>query len=173
MEKHPIEHPILGTVRWDSSLQRWEAEVVFLPDHKVWLSLDPEIAYQIFVEPSILFDIGAGHLAWAREHEGRCRELIAEELLQGYNESWASEDPREGPGIRTRAEFIDNFQLGSISWGSTSGRLPPGLQDPQAVLARAEPIIAWYFEDRSDLFAGHTVTVWVKNGNFHNPHLAG
>lgn len=50
-------------------------------------------------------------LEWARRSEPACRERIADDLLELYNEDWI---PEEASDPMTRAEFIERVEPNSL-----------------------------------------------------------
>src|SRR5262249_16801368 len=128
-----------------------------VPGVTVTLGLSAEKEYQVYSAPEELFAAGLESLAWARAAEPRCRQQIADNLLECYNEVWTNPDPNDpgdGPGPATRDEFIPLIR-------------PSGLH------LHTDGSAVWYYED-ADLFAGHAIEVWVgKDREFSGGHLAG
>jgi hypothetical protein len=151
------QHRPLGDLRWDDRLKCWEADVEIATGVRVALCLSAEKEYQVFAAPEELFAAGAEYLAWARQAEPHCRQQIADDLLECYNEVWANTDPDDaddGPGPMTREEFISRIRLGAIHLDTNGSGV-------------------WYYDDQ-DLFAGHVIEIWVsKDRVFSGAHLAG
>ncbi|MCA9073013.1 MAG: DUF2262 domain-containing protein [Planctomycetaceae bacterium] len=145
-------HPVLGELRWDNQLSWWETELEFLPGYSIYFSLDDEKN-----QPDEVFSAGVKYLEWARTAELACREQIAFDLLETYNEIWANADPDDGgPGVKTKEAFLTGIQLSSITRHSDGSGV-------------------WYYEDgEEELFGGHSIEIWVsENGVFSGAHLAG
>jgi hypothetical protein len=136
MAKETRHHPVLGRFRWDERIGSWETTLDLLPGCPIRFAIAVGVggADWADAEPGELFDTGAAFLAWAREFEPRCREKIADDLLDVYNQSWADDDPEEGPPAHTRVEFlaairpcdINLFHSGSSTWEYESGDLFAG-----------------------------------------------
>src|SRR5581483_3977578 len=107
-------HPALGELRWEAARDSWEADLDFAPGHPVHFAIVAEGEWEE-TDPAELFEIGAAFLAWAREFEPRCRERVADDLLDVFNRAWADDDPEEGPPPHTRAEFLAAIRLGDLS----------------------------------------------------------
>jgi hypothetical protein len=153
MDEQRRQHPILGEVRWDEQLIWWQAEVELAPGCSVFLCLSAETGQA----PDVLFTAGVEYLEWARGAESRCRQQIADDLLDCYNDVWANTDPDnpdDGPRPMTRQEFVERIQ-------------------PSAIHLHSDGSGMWYYEDQ-DLFAGHSIEVLVNTERvFSNAHLAG
>jgi hypothetical protein len=151
------QHPVLGELRWDEQVQWWEAQVELIPGVTIALCLSAENECGDYVAPEELFAAGLKYLPWARAAEPQCRQQIADDLLDCYNDAWANtdpEDPDNGPGPVTRDEFI-------------------ALIRPSAVHLNTDGSGVWYYDD-GDLFAGHAIEVWVSEDRvFLGAHLAG
>lgn len=127
------QHPILGRLHWDERLDLWEATLDLHPSCPIRFAIIAE-AGGADDEPAELFENGAAFLAWARKFELRCREKIADDLLDVYNQLWADDDPEKGPPPHTRAEFLATIRPcrmtlhpnGSSSWDYDSGDLLTG-----------------------------------------------
>ena len=130
------QHPTLGELRWNPTLDSWEATVELFPGCHIRFAIVAEAEWAD-IDPAELFEIGATFLQWAREFEPHCRDQIANDLLDCYNEVWADEDPEEGQPPHTRGEFLSAIRPSGISLfdnGSSSWSYDPG-----------------------DLFAGHSI----------------
>lgn len=133
MSKRAQKHPVLGRIWWDDRLDSWESEVELLPGCPIRFAIVAEADWQD-KDPKELFGAGAEYLDWAREAERRVRERIADDLLDVYNNSWADDDPAEGPLPMGRAEFLANIRPsgislhhdGSSTWDYSCGELFAG-----------------------------------------------
>jgi hypothetical protein len=134
------EHPVLGRLKWDGSYDSWETEVNLTPGCLVSFRIVAEAEWAE-ADPDELFAIGADFLAWARGAEAACRERIADDYLEVYNQAWADDDPDEGPPPLDRAGFLAHLRLAGISLFHT------GSSD-------------WVY-DPGDLFAGHGISVYA------------
>lgn len=134
------QHPTLGELRWDAARDSWEADLDLAPGLPIRFAIVAEGEWED-ADPTELFEFGAAFLGWAREFEPRCREQIADDLLDTFNRAWADDDPEEGPPPHTRAEFLAALRPGDISLheGGASH---------------------WYY-DPGALFAGHGVWLMV------------
>jgi hypothetical protein len=158
MDEPVRHHPILGELRWDEQLRWWDAHVELAPGIPVAFCLSDDGGDQANADPDKLFAAGGEYLAWARAAEPRCRQRIADDLLDCYNDVWANtgpDNPDGGPGLlATRDEFIARIR-------------------PSAVHLHTDGSGAWYYDD-GDLFAGHSIEVWVSADRvFSGAHLAG
>jgi hypothetical protein len=77
---------------------------------------------------------GVEMLEWARRSEPACRERIADELLELYNDTWAPED---APAPIKRAEFIKRIA-------------------PSSLVRDIDGSGFFYWAD-DDMFAGHSI----------------
>lgn len=146
-------HPDLGRISWDANLNRWNAQVKIAPGHSINLRINIEDDW-LTVDPPILFDLAAGFLLWARTAEPACRDRIADEMLDGYNDNWADDDPEEGAPLLDRVGFVARLRLCGISLYYTGN---------------AE----WHYSD-GDLFAGHSILISSnENHEFHGSMLFG
>jgi hypothetical protein len=151
------DHPVLGTLRWDDQYEWWEVEVDFADSQRVALWLCAEKEYKVFAEPEELFTAGAKYLAWAKVAEPLCRNHIADELLDCYNENWANADcdlEEQPPGVLTREEFLRAIR-------------------PDTIQLHPAGNAVWSY-GHDCLFGDHVIQVWVnKEGVFSGAHLAG
>jgi hypothetical protein len=140
MHQAECDHPVLGRLRWNGTLAWWEAQVELLPYSAISLAIDP--VEEGTADPERSLAVAAEYLGWTRGAELTCRERIADDLLETYNEAWADDDPEEGPPRLTRREFIARLKLEGISLHSDGS--------------------AGWIYDPGDLFAGHGISVWVS-----------
>jgi hypothetical protein len=140
MDEAVRHHPALGELRWDAARHSWETDLDLFPGCPIHFAIVAEDEWED-VEPAELFEIGTAFLAWAREFEPQCRERVADDLLDLFNQSWADDDPEEGPPTHTRAEFLAAIRLSDLT-------LYPGGASH------------WYY-DPGDLFAGHRIWLMV------------
>jgi hypothetical protein len=107
-----INHPILGKLTWAADQSSWETKVELRPG----CPIDLRITTRMDVEPTHNIDellkSGAEMLEWAKRSESACRERIADELLELYNDTWAPED---APAPMKRAEFTKRIVPSSLS----------------------------------------------------------
>jgi hypothetical protein len=134
------QHPGVGQLRWVKAHDSWEGTIEFLPGCPISFDIVAEAEWAD-TEPSVLFEAAASFLAWARENEPRCRERVADDLLDLYNGSWADDDPDEGPPPHTREEFLAAIRTAGISLYHTG-------------------MSSWSY-DAGDLFAGHGIWLVV------------
>jgi hypothetical protein len=149
------QFPGLGTLRWDNQLQWWESYVTVGEFTDVAFCLLAEKSYGVFAAPEELFPIGVEYLACARSAESQCRQQIANDLLECFNENWTfTNRAGDGPKPVSREEFIRAVTL-------------------SAMHLFADGSAAWYYDD-GDLFGGHSIEIWVtKEREFKDAHLAG
>jgi hypothetical protein len=130
-----VIHPVLGTMSLNTETSNWETKVELRPG---W-TIDIRIPVQRDEAPmdglEELLNGGAVMLAWARRTERACRERIADDLLETYNDIWAPEDATT-PMIR--AEMIDRVV-------------------PNSLVRDIDGSGFMYWDD--DLFAGHLIEV--------------
>jgi hypothetical protein len=139
-------HRAIGDLRWVEGHDSWETTVELLPGCSVEFAIVAEAEWAD-ADPAELFEVGAKFLAWAREFETRCRERVADDLLDLYNGAWADDDPEEGPPPHTRAEFLAAVRPSGVSLYYTG-------------------MSSWIY-DPGDLFAGHWISVVVaEDGSF-------
>ena len=134
-----INHPVLGRLAWAAVLSSWEANVELRPG----CPIDLRITTRMDVEPTHNIDellrSGVEMLEWARRSESACRERIADELLELYNDTWAPED---APAPLKRAEFIKRIA-------------------PNALTRDIDGSGFFYWAD-DDMFAGHSIELWFS-----------
>lgn len=139
-------HPAIGELRWVEGYDSWEATIELLPGCSVEFAIVAEAEWAD-ADPAELFGTGAKFLAWAREFEPRCRERVADDLLDLYNEAWADDDPEEGPPPHTRVEFLAAVRPSAVSLYHTG-------------------MSSWLY-GAGDLFTGHWISVVVaRDGSF-------
>jgi hypothetical protein len=139
-------HPGIGDLRWVENHDAWEGTVELMPGVSVAFDIVAEAEWAT-ADPAELFEAGAAFLTWAREFEPQCRERVADDLLDLYNDAWADDDPEEGPPRLSRAEFLAAIRPSGLSLYSSG-------------------MSSWSY-DAGDLFAGHGI--WVvadKDGSF-------
>jgi hypothetical protein len=153
MERPTLEHPVLGHLCWNPSLDSWETEVEVVAGSPIRFAIVAEGGWA-HADSESMFAAGAEYLSWARQAESGCREWITEQCLEGYNQSWADEDPNEGPPPLTRFKFMAFLRLAGIT-----------LFDNGA---------AHWVYDTGELFAGHGLSVYVDDHRvFCEPSLLG
>ena len=107
-----INHPVLGTLTWAADLYTWEGKVELRPGYPI----DLRITTRMDLDPTHNIDellrSGVEMLEWFRRSESVCRERIADELLELYNDTWAAED---APAPMKRAEFIKRLAPSSLT----------------------------------------------------------
>ena len=91
-------------------------------------------------------------LQWAQRNENVCRESIADELLEEYNEGWA---PQGAKVPMSREEFLHRITPTSlhldVNWSS-----------------------GYFYWDDDDMFAGHSIEIrFGKDWNITEIGLAG
>jgi hypothetical protein len=151
-----LKHPILGTLTFDRELDRWEA-FVWLQDESCndcwddygidfYISVgEPEI------DPQPIFNLAVEYLDWARKNESRCRNKIADDLLELYNDVWADDD---SIGQLTREDFIERILPESLNLNTDGSGI-------------------WYYRD-SNIFAGHSIEIFIESDrSFRKAHLIG
>jgi len=107
-----IDHPALGKLTWAAHLSSWEGQVELRPGCPISLLIrmrkDLEPTHNIHE----LLSAGVEMLEWARRTESTCRQRIADELLELYNDTWAPEDD---PAPMNRAEFTNRIAPNSLT----------------------------------------------------------
>jgi len=106
-------HPRLGDLRWDAAREMWETDLDLFPGCPIRFAIVALSDWRL-TDPTSLFQIASGFLESAREFEPRCRERIADDLLDVYNQWRALDDPDNGSLPHTRAEFLLALKLGNI-----------------------------------------------------------
>jgi hypothetical protein len=134
------EHPTLGLLLWNGNAVRWETQSEILPGHSVAVSIEgrrdrspDELAESLAA--------AADHLNWAKQSVPVCREWIADDLLNIYNEAWADEDPEEGPPPLNRSEFLAHLRLVDIT-------------------IHQDGSVGWMY-DPGAMFTGHGIWLWI------------
>jgi hypothetical protein len=106
-----IIHPVLGRLVWNGKLDSWESKIDLRPGCPIDVSLitlmDAEPTHNI----DQLIQRGVDMLEWARNTESACRQRIADELLEDYNDTWAPED---APALMSREEFMRRITPNSL-----------------------------------------------------------
>lgn len=131
-----IEHPVLGTLSWKDELDSWESEIEFDAHRRIGFLLTLQEGAGPTNDLPALLRLGVELVDWARRTEFQCRQRIADELLDLYNDNWAPEDATVP---MTRAEFVDRIAPRSL------GLLWDGKGD--------------FYWDAEDMFAGHWIEV--------------
>jgi len=129
-----IIHPILGKLTWAARLLCWEGEIEFRPGIPIAVSLSTRMDLEPTHNIDELLRSGVAMLEWARRSELACRDRIADELLELYNDTWAPEDATVP---LKRAEFIERIT-------------------PDALTRDIDGSGFFYWAD-DDLFAGHLI----------------
>lgn len=106
-----INDPNLGTLTWNADLDTWESIVELRPGCRIKLALTTVMDVSRVKSTDKLQKRGAAMLDWARRMESDCRERIADELLDVYNESWR---PTSATNRVTRAAFIKRITPKSL-----------------------------------------------------------
>lgn len=140
MPKKVRHHPGLGELRWDAEVNSWETTLDLHPGCPVRFAIVAEAEWAD-TDPAKLFEVGVTFLAWARGFEPKCRERIADDLLDVYNRAWADDDPEEGPPPHTRAEFLAAIR-------------------PSGLSLYHDGCSSWVYDD-GDLFAGHGIDLML------------
>ena len=140
MVARSLEHPILGRLTYNDDVDWWEAHVEFQPGHSVDLSLLTHTYGNPQIEIEELLRRGADYLRWSCGVEAGFRQRIADELLDCYNDNWATDD-EEGQRPVSRDEFLKIIALRSI-------------------VLDTDGSACWYYSD-DGLFAGHSIEVRV------------
>ena len=112
-------HPTLGEMRWNTDRCRWESIFDLFPGCPIRFAVVADDERQV-TDPSNLFEIGSAFLSWARKFEPRCREKIADDLLNVIDPWWADKDCDDSRPPQSRAEFVAALRLGDI-WLHPSG----------------------------------------------------
>jgi hypothetical protein len=136
-----IDHPILGKLSWNTDLSTWETKTELRPTCPINLRISTQTDMAATDNLDSLLESGVGMLAWARETEHDCRERIADELLELYNDSWAPED---STSPMNRAEFMKRLV-------------------PSSLVRDIDGSGFFYWLD-GDLFAGHWIEVRFDEG---------
>jgi hypothetical protein len=106
-----INHPVFGKLTWAADLSSWEAKVELGPgcpiDLRVTMRMDLEPTHNV----DELLQSAVEMLEWARRSESVCRQRIADELLELYNDTWAPED---APAPMRRPEFVRRITPSSL-----------------------------------------------------------
>lgn len=135
-----INHPVLGRLTWADDLSCWEGKV----ELRAGCSIDLRITMRMDVEPTHnideLLESAAEMLEWARRSESACRERIAGELLELYNDTWAPED---APAPMSRSEFLQRIT-------------------PTSLTRDVDGSGFFYWAD-DDMFAGHWIELRFRN----------
>ena len=145
----PVDHPILGRLTYESTLERWSARVTLDSGCLVDFSMGAWTVGTPQLEQDELFSRGVDFLKWAREVESKCLQRIADDLLDCYNDDWRSEN---APPI-TRKEFIQRIT-------------------PKSIVVNTDGSGFFYFSD-GGMFGHHLIELRVDNRRFHEAALAG
>jgi hypothetical protein len=106
-----IDHPVLGRLWWNPRLSTWETEVELHAGDSIDLSITTRMDMAPTDDLDALLNGGVAMLEWARRAERACRERIADELLELYNDTWA---PEGEATPMSRAEFIKRIAPSSL-----------------------------------------------------------
>src|SRR3954454_12015358 len=109
-----INHPVLGKLTWGADLSCWEGKVELRPGYPMDLSITTRMDLEPTHNIDELLRSAIEMLEWARRSESLCRERIADELLELYNDTWAPED---APVPMNRGEFVQRITPNSLTRG--------------------------------------------------------
>jgi hypothetical protein len=101
-----IDHPVLGKLTWNVDLSTWETKLELRPGCPIELGITTRRDLPPTDNLDSLLNGGVAMLEWARRTERDCRERIADELLELYNDTWAPEDATTA---MSRTEFISRI----------------------------------------------------------------
>src|SRR5262249_43948402 len=132
--------PDLGLLTHDKNYDWWNGTAELRAGLVIELRLLERRGTDAECETDELLRRGADFLAWARSAEPSVKARIADELLETYNDFWASED-EGGIGRLSRERFLEQIEASSITF------------DPDGSAF-------WYYSD-GDLFAGHWIEVRI------------
>jgi hypothetical protein len=151
--KH-VEHPGLDRLTCNYDVDWWAAHVEFQPDHSIELKLLTHTYGGPEIEVGELLRRGAEYLEWSRTVDDGYRQRIADELLDCYNDNWASDEEKDGPDPLDREGYLGRIAL-------------------DAIVLDTDGSACWYYSD-GDLFAGHWIEVRVgEDREFAGAGLAG
>jgi len=136
-----IEHPVFGTLTYEQEYDWWSGYLELSPGLEIrfsfsaWTGTDPKL------ETAELIRRGVDFLIWARAAESTVRERIADELLEIYKDTWASEDEGD-PGRMSRSTFLQRIA-------------------PESIVFHVKGNSYWYYDD-GGLFANHIIEVRIS-----------
>lgn len=137
-----IDHAVLGKLKWNGELNSWESVVELRVDCPVDLRLLQKVDAGPTSNMDELLRSGIDMLEWARQSEPACRDQIAKELFELYNDTWAPEDTLVPT---TQAEFLERITPWSLVLDIDGS--------------------GYFYWDDDDMFAGH----WIEI-RFHKDH---
>jgi len=129
-----INHPVLGKLTWAADLSSWKGKVELRPGCPIDLTITVRMDFEPTHNIDELLRSGVEMLEWGRRSESACRERIADELLELYNDTWAPED---APTPMKRVEFTQRIT-------------------PNALTRDIDGSGFFYWAD-DDMFAGHLI----------------
>jgi hypothetical protein len=106
-----IDHPVLGRLSWNGDLSTWETKLELRPGCPIDLRITTRMDLAPTDNLDALLNGGVAMLEWARCTEPECRDRIADELLELYNDAWA---PEGATTPMSRAEFINRIAPSSL-----------------------------------------------------------
>jgi hypothetical protein len=131
-----IDHPVLGTLKWNGDLDCWESKVELRPGFPIHLSLMTQMNELPKKDIDKLHQRGVEMLNWARNGESACRQRIADDLYDVYINNWVSESTTTS---LLRTQFMKRIEPNSLVRDFNGGGY-------------------FYWQD-DGLFAGHWIEV--------------
>lgn len=143
----PIEHPLLGSLRSDEQFPASLAGRVAFGSEFIPIRIDPDGAP---IEAALALATSA--VESFTELDAKCRSLISEDCLNGYNSDWRFGEAVDPEGSRvafekprlTKSEFCAKLKLKSLEVTGPS------------------TLTFWYSDD--DMFWGHSLYVESYDG---------
>jgi hypothetical protein len=143
MTEQTIYDEILGELVWNNEDECWSSQVEINPGHLVNVTIDPEDA-----ETGGVILIARRYFATLQQEEIKIRHLIADEMLNTYNNSW-----NDGENIGSQ-NFIEQIKL-------------------EDIVFYASGVMQLFYHD-GDLFGGHGIVVTTdEEGNYQSTSLIG
>jgi hypothetical protein len=131
-----IEHAVLGTLTWNGDLDTWESKIALRPGCPIDIRLTTLMGSSPTENLDVLLRGGVDMIRWARRTEFACRQRIADDLLESYNDTWA---PEGEAGSMSRSEFTKRLT-------------------PESLVLDIDGSGFFYWCD-GDLFAGHYIVI--------------